>query len=273
MQDRTHDRHEEDDRRDDADGQATDARGLTQRGQGDQPTRQGSRDQRRTKDVETTGDVLAVPVGQRSPAPHECDDRSGGTQVEDPAPRRHQQVERDRPGQSSPHEGRSQVEVLQDGRTQEWTQCHAQEIGRAHGTQGAWPRRPREQPACACRRERQDGATAKTLHDPGQDQLMQRACRARQHRADREHRQRPQQQWRQPEPVGGPAGQRHRGDVRQQIAIDHPTGQAKLVPSPRGRPRYAAARRPWPSVPCPPAPTPGRAQRATPGGNRDSSLR
>ena len=221
-----------------------------------QAAREGRRDQARAQDIERAG-VPGVDPSRRAPPSTRRARRSppahpGRTPSARRAPTGSIATESPRPARQ---ESRAQVEVLQDRGAQERAHGHAQEVGGTHRPQGTCLGGAAEQEAGAGRGERQDRTAAEALDDPRRHELLQRPGGPGQQRAEREDGQRTQQQRRQAVTVGGAAGEGHRRDECQQVAVDHPAGLAAAGSSRTGRPRCAAVPRPWPSARHPPAPT------------------
>ncbi len=158
-------------------------------------------------------------------------------EVEDPAPGRGQDV-----GGLSRHAGcrqrRLRVDRCEDRRPDDRAGRHPEEGERPDDAERPRTRRATEQVGGGGRADRDEDPAADALDEARRDELVERLRRARQRGADDEDDQRPHEQPSDAPQVGQPAGDRHRQDVDQQVAVDDPAGLSQLDP---GGPAVRAA--------------------------------
>ncbi len=132
-------------------------------------------------------------------------------------------------------ERRLGVERIEDRGAQERPRGHAQEREGADHPERPRPAEPREQVRGRGGGDRHQCSAAGGLHQPSGHELLQRLGPAGQRRADREQHQGREEQPPVAPQVGQPAGERHRHDVHEEVAVDDPRRLAK--PGPVGEDR------------------------------------
>ena len=171
-----------------------------------------------------------VPAGRRRPGQEEGDDPDRDVDVEDPAPGRCQRRQERTTHDPLAGKHRTGVEGAQDRSARERTGRHPQEGQPANHAEGPRPVGRSVQVGSGGRRDRHDDPAAECLHEPGRNELPEVLACPGNRRADREGEQAEHQQPASPPEVGKAAGEGHRSDVDEQIAVDDPRCRPELGP-------------------------------------------
>jgi hypothetical protein len=198
--------------------------------QPDQATRQSDREQGGADHVDAAADPWSLPARRRGPCQGDRDDADRDVHVEDPAPGRGKRGGQRPALEPEPLDGAFDVDPAKDRRADERAGGHAEERQRADHAERARPVVALEQVRRGRRRHGNEHAATNALEDPRGDELVEVLRRPGQPGTDDEQGQCANEQPSGAPQVGEPAGQRHRDDVREQVAVDDPARLAQLDP-------------------------------------------
>ncbi len=122
------------------------------------------------------------------------------------------------------------MEGAQDRCPGERPSGHPEERQRAHEPKSTGSSVAFEKVGGARGRDRDEDPAPQSLEEPRRDQLVERLGSPGERRTDREQGQRTQEEPARTEQVGQPAGQGHRDDVHEKVAVDDPRGAAQFGP-------------------------------------------
>ncbi len=170
-----------------------------------------------------------VPARRRRPADQEGHEADRHVDEEHVAPGRGEELG-PRAAQAGPGEGVRGVDRPEDGRADERPGGHPEERQRPDDPEGARAGRSGEEMRGRGRADRDEHAATEPLDETGRDELVHRLGEAGQRRPDHEDRQGAEERAASAPQVGHPAGERHRQDVDEQVAVDDPARLAQLDP-------------------------------------------
>ena len=203
--------------------------GRADEGQAHEPGQQRRTEPERADDIDPAGSSRRIPAGRCRPSDDERDQADRHVDEEDPAPRRREHV-LPRSSETGALEGVLGVERGEDRGPDERADGHAEEGQRADDPERSWSARAVVEVGGSGRPDGYQHAAAERLDQPGGDELVEALGEPGQHRADDEDGQRTMNGRRAPHRSVEPAGQRHREDVHEQVAVDDPARLAELDP-------------------------------------------